>query len=484
VILLGSILHIVVPTQLRRELEPLLDEPERFFPPEFVVDEDDTRRSDGASQYEPHWYTSLMRAPPLWQVGKRRRERVVANRTEPAADDQDDEDEGGGGGAAANRAAEKDADAREAAASAQLRREVLACASTKEATCKCGGASIENCAHMARMTLDSSPLGAEPWCCLCDLDSVPVPDVKLRTELSFMQGVCAHCRPRVGWQTTGSDECVRPLWTELHIRENNLDFIEAVCDTMDRARAMGDHDTVVVCNAALCEARHRLRQWVSIGGTVPLFDFKRKWRSERHYNSRASAAFAAKNNRYAAAFQAADRSQGDLVRVRANAFISALDTGKANPRDHAIMATLRYAVASEPAKQRTDSSFSLGLFMQAAESMSMWFHQELDQARSIGVGNNVFFDYLMPLNTEAIYCDYVARQKTDSCMPLLESAFYENAVFGASEHCTAVNDPFEDKLAPRIQRLLCDNCVPRPLTDTPPYMLEAMLTNWYADCGK
>jgi hypothetical protein len=190
--------------------------------------------------------------------------------------------------------------------------------------------------------------------------------------------------------------------------------------------------------------------------------------------------FVHKNNRYAAALRAADTSQCDAVKVRAAALADALDVPAANPRDQVIAATLRYALESEAVERRSDDSFSLGLFMQATENMAM-FYQELDRARGSGISNRTFIDYLIPLNTEAIYCNYVARQQTDSCMPLLESAFYENAVFGASEYCTAVNDPFEETLGGRITRLFCDNGIPRPLTDTPPYMLEAILTNWYAD---
>ncbi len=334
--------------------------------------------------------------------------------------------------------------------------------------CACNGARVTDCMHMLRQAVAHVN---HTRCCICELDQMRSAR-PLESKLAFMQGVCKYCLERVPWRSTTADVRVDDnSWVPLDVPHDIITLL--VSTALD-----GDARVRAECVAALASMRQRVRRWVTNAGALRKFETSQMIECQRGSASQSAdttcAAFSTFIDAYAARLESSQTPEQGIALLR-----SAVALEVSNARRNLVAATLAVPL-SKPGT--TDGSFSLGLFMSAAETIGVWQHTPLlvTQARiDQKMGNDAprrartviaLCNYLMPLGDLARYNAYVAAQRAGTLFPFIESAII-GSVEPAGEPLTVPQ---------QLVRTLHPDGFDRPLTGMTPWLLESALLNSHA----
>lgn len=348
-----------------------------------------------------------------------------------------------------------------------------AATTTTTNACMVGDASV-----VALAAGETTPTNAR--CCLCSFDVLPVPD-KVDRQRAIVAGACRWCRRRVSWFLDGEDQvfdsgCVQisqlmpRAGDDAHAATfNELDFIESLMDWhSDNAAEMAEKKSLIIDVVQMM--RFRLRHFVSV--------------------SIAPRSTSAHHVPALAANMAPDVPLAQRVQTLGNIWFR-------TPLD----ATLRMAgrrVAPEPdddlAYENDDAQKALAqriasasYFATALELLALTHHQELlapyivhaDEADAPPEWKAVVTDLLAPLRSSRQVRRYCRRaRERERTFPLCASALAESTAHGGVAFNTMASNtalPIHE----RLQHMLYDGKIVRPLAAGAPLLQELALSRWY-----
>ena len=316
---------------------------------------------------------------------------------------------------------------------------------------------------------------ATPCCCLCQLDTLP-PAAKPTMEQRFMSGVCDWCRQRVPWHIDGRDESmVARGWASIYEPGDSvtaLDVIERLIVWAQERRAAGSEKDVVNVTALIQSLRFRLRNWVSV--TVTL-------RTCGAYNQLAK--LSPNLDRRVDIEKRIDELNNAWVRVPLQRSMALAGPKESTEPDDDLEVD-----KNEASLQSAYRIASASFFFSALEIVSLCDQNELIQL----CGNNVInitepcaprvealVDLLLPFRSARQVVRYCARHaRRVHSFPLCASALAESTAHGGMAlggMASAMALPLHE----RMQHLLYEGRVMRPLAGAMPLLQELMLMRWY-----
>lgn len=371
----------------------------------------------------------------------------------------------------------------------RMRKLAQAPGGTHKSHCDCGGATNEECVTLMAAVCDLATTGDDdgelnwttqeapakraPCCCLCMLDSLP-PAAKHTAYDGILSGVCTWCRQRVPWYIDGKDECATNGFVSLYEPGDAvtaLDVVEYVVAWALAQRAIdsASDDVRLVVNFVQA-LRFRLRNWTSVTPTP---------RACARYRTQL---LSPNLNRLTPIAQRISELSNPWVRSPLKYTLELAGAVEFEADDD-------QSAEQNPRFVETWTRISSAAFVfSTLEVVAMTCHTELTQvcgtdpvnpARAGSAAVEGLVDLLLPVRSARQthrYCRrYAQRVHT---FPLCASALAESTAHGAvalSSMASNMALPLND----RMQHMLYNSQMPRPLSACLPLLQELMLMRWY-----
>lgn len=347
----------------------------------------------------------------------------------------------------------------------------------RQSRCVCGGANTDECITLMRGICDladaqrqNPELPSVPiQCCICALDTLPIPK-RPNPRTRFLAGVCRWCLQRTTWRSIGGRDrfilqqsympIARPV---LSVDETSIfDVVEQLLAYAEQASDDAKRRNAI--HSALKSMRFRLRKWSSLAPVL---------RSSANWTVPAATL---------------PRITTQPLKER----ISQIGNCWMRRVLHETY-TLQESSRSVPPSTIEDPESTIGtdiaagaMFFGALEILSLTRHSDVwplygsgDEEFSPPGNLQLCMDYFAPLvncGTVMRYCDVMRNQV--GTFPLCSSALAESTAHSGISLQTLASEGVLP-LHIRLQNMLYNGQMPRPLTTAVPLLQELLTQRWY-----